>query len=58
MRKIKLSIVSSVYRIESKVDELLRRMQIATEQTTSEYEMILVVDCGPDNSWKHIIKML
>ena len=58
MRKIKLSIVSSVYRIESKVDELLRRMQIAAKQTTSEYEMILVVDCCPDNSWKHIIKML
>lgn len=53
---MKLSIVSPVYRAESIVDELVKRIQIAAEQITSEYEIILVEDCGPDNSWKQIIK--
>ena len=53
---MKLSIVSPVYRAERIVDELVRRIKIAAEQLTTDYEIILVEDCGPDNSWAQIEK--
>ena len=53
---MKLSIVSPVYRAERIVDELVRRIKIAAEQITTDYEIILVEDCGPDNSWAQIEK--
>ncbi len=51
---MKLSIVSPVYRAESIVDELVRRIKLAAEELTSDYEIILVEDCGLDNSWDKI----
>lgn len=53
---MKLSIVSPVYRAERIVDELVRRIKIAADQLTTDYEIILVEDCGPDNSWAQIEK--
>lgn len=48
------SIVSPVYRAEKLVDELVRRIQASVGPLTEDYEIILVDDCGPDNSWGRI----
>lgn len=52
---MKISIVSPVYRAEQIVDELVRRIQHALEPLTSDYEIVLVEDCGPDHSWDKIV---
>lgn len=49
-----LSIVSPVYKAEGLVDELVDRVQASLEGLTDNYEIILVDDCGPDNSWSRI----
>jgi len=48
------SIVSPVYRAENIIDELVRRIQASLEPLSADYEIILVDDCGPDNSWQRI----
>jgi len=49
-----LSIVSPVYRAETLLDELVRRIQASVSTLTEHYEIILVDDRGPDNSWQRI----
>jgi glycosyltransferase involved in cell wall biosynthesis len=51
-----LSIVTPVYRAEKIVDELVRRITAAVSSITFDYEIILVEDCGPDNSWEKILE--
>ncbi len=51
---MKISIVSPVYRAASILPELIRQLTGALSAVTSEYEIILVEDCGPDNSWQII----
>lgn len=46
-----ISIVSPVYRAESCVAELCRRLKLAIKPITEDFEIILVEDRGPDNSW-------
>jgi adenylylsulfate kinase-like enzyme/glycosyltransferase involved in cell wall biosynthesis len=46
-----ISIVSPVYRAESCVAELCRRLKLAIAPITNDFEIILVEDRGPDNSW-------
>jgi dolichol-phosphate mannosyltransferase len=48
---MKLSIVSPVYRAEKIVPALVERIEKAVSPITSDYEIILVEDHGPDNSW-------
>lgn len=55
-QKIELSIVSPVYRAELIVDELVRRIVAAVTPITEHFEIILVEDCGPDNSWDKIVE--
>ena len=50
-----ISIVSPVYKAENLLDELLRRLQLSLENITPHYEIILVDDRGPDNSWQLIV---
>lgn len=50
----KLSIVSPVYRAEKMIPELVSRIIKAVSKITDNFEIILVEDCGPDNSWKAI----
>lgn len=45
------SIVSPVYKAEKIVPELVRRIQESTSKITENYEIILVCDGSPDNSW-------
>ena len=49
---MKLSIVIPVYKAEDLVDELLRRIHLSVEHITKDYEVILVDDGGPDDSWR------
>lgn len=48
---MKISIVSPVYRAEKIVPVLVGRIEKSVSKITVDYEIILVEDCGPDNSW-------
>ena len=48
------SVVSPVYRAAGLVDELVQRIQASLAPITENYEIILVDDCGPDDSWERI----
>lgn len=50
-----LSIVSPIYHGEKMLDELVRRIHTAIQPLTNDYEIILVNDCSPDDSWNKII---
>jgi dolichol-phosphate mannosyltransferase len=48
----KISIVSPVYRAENIVEKLVDEIQKAMQLTQVSYEIILVDDRSPDNSWE------
>ena len=54
--KIKLSIISPVYKAEAIVDELVKRIKEEASEITADFEIILVEDGGPDRSWEKIKK--
>ncbi len=56
MGKLTISIVSPVYRGEKMVAELVRRNVESVSTITDDYEIILVNDASPDNSWDEIVK--
>lgn len=49
-----LSIVSPVYRAEAIVDELVARIQQEVSAISEDFEIVLVEDGSPDNSWRKI----
>lgn len=51
-----ISIVSPVYQGEKMVAELVRRNVESVSAITEDYEIILVNDASPDNSWDEIVK--
>ncbi|MBR5378400.1 MAG: glycosyltransferase family 2 protein [Bacteroidales bacterium] len=51
-----ISIVSPVYRGEKMIAELVRRNVESVNTITEDYEIILVNDASPDNSWDEIVK--
>ena len=51
-----ISIVSPVYQGEKMVAELVRRNVESVTTITDDYEIILVNDASPDNSWEEIVK--
>lgn len=51
-----ISIVSPVYRAEKIVPELVKRISEEVSKITDQYEIVLIEDCGPDNSWSAIIR--
>lgn len=53
-KSIKISIVSPVYRAEALVDALVETIIEEVSKITPDFEIILVEDCGPDNSWDKI----
>lgn len=53
---IKISVVSPVYRGEKMVSELVRRNAETLSGMGVDYEIILVNDASPDNSWEEIVK--
>lgn len=50
-----ISIVSPVYRGEKMVKELVRRISLSVAQITNDYEVVLVNDASPDDSWTAIL---
>lgn len=46
-----ISIVSPIYKAEECIVELCRRLKLAIEPLTEDFEIILVEDRSPDNSW-------
>ena len=52
----KISVVSPVYRGEKMVSELVRRNVEALAGMDADYEIILVNDASPDNSWGEIVE--
>jgi len=51
---LKISVVSPVYKAGKIVDELVNRVSAEVSLLTDNYEIILVEDCGGDNSWEKI----
>ena len=48
---MKISIVSPVYKGEKMLGELVSRVETAVKTITEDFEIILVNDCSPDDSW-------
>lgn len=53
---MKISVVSPVYMAENIIEELVKRLSDELKLLTSDFEIILVDDCGPDDSWNEIQK--
>lgn len=53
----KISVLSPVYRGESMLHELVQRCENACKQVAHDYEIILVDDFSPDNSWLKMKQM-
>lgn len=51
---MKLSIISPVYKSSRIIDDLVNRIEAAVKNITLEYEIILVDDACPENSWEAI----
>jgi glycosyltransferase involved in cell wall biosynthesis len=52
-----LSVVTPVYKAEGCLDELYRRLVAALGSITTDFEIVMVEDCGGDRSWE-IIRQL
>ncbi|MDO8488611.1 MAG: glycosyltransferase family 2 protein [Candidatus Omnitrophota bacterium] len=57
MNSPKISVISPVYGAATLLEELVNRIQASVLPITDNYEIILVEDCSPDDSWD-IIKSL
>ena len=53
-KNIHISIVSPVYKAEKIVSELVSRIISSVEKITPDFEILLVEDGSPDNSWEQI----
>ncbi|MGB6038202.1 MAG: glycosyltransferase, partial [Cryomorphaceae bacterium] len=51
-----ISVVSPVYRAEGVIPALVSKIQASLESITKDYEIILVNDSSPDDSWGEILK--
>lgn len=51
---MEISIVSPIYKGEKMLGELVSRIETSVSKITDDYEIILVNDCSPDNSWEKI----
>jgi dolichol-phosphate mannosyltransferase len=51
MNRPLFSIVSPVYKAEKIVPELVRRIECSVKSITEDFEIVLVCDGSPDNSW-------
>lgn len=53
---VHITVVSPVYKAERIVDELVRQLTEVLSTITDSFEIILVEDGGPDNSWQKIME--
>lgn len=52
-----LSVVSPVYRAELQLEELVERIKFSVESLQLDFEIILVNDHSPDQSWAKIVEL-
>jgi dolichol-phosphate mannosyltransferase len=52
-----ISVIIPVYKAESCLAELCSRLKTQLETITQDFEIILVEDCGGDNSWEIIVEL-
>ncbi|MCF0195773.1 MAG: glycosyltransferase family 2 protein [Bacteroidaceae bacterium] len=52
-----ISVVSPVYKGEKMLTNLVNRIEAAVETFTDDYEIVLVNDCSPDDSWTKICEI-
>ena len=52
-----LSVVVPVYKAEHCLDELYQRLKTVLEGISPDFEIVLVEDCGGDNSWRVIERL-
>lgn len=52
-----ISVVIPIYQCEKFLDELYKRLVVSFEEITDNFEIIMVEDCGDDNSWLIIEKI-
>ena len=52
-----ISVVIPVHKAEDCLSELYRRLKIALENITLNFEIIMIEDCGGDGSWDAIVKL-
>jgi glycosyltransferase involved in cell wall biosynthesis len=52
-----ISVVIPVYKAEACLEELYSRLKTSLEVITTDFEIILVEDCGGDRSWKMVIEL-
>lgn len=57
MKRPHVSVVIPVYKAENSLDELYERLKAILEQISSQFEIILVEDCGGDRSWQIIERL-
>lgn len=57
MTTIHISVIVPVYRAANCLDELYLRLKSVLETISTDFEIVLVEDCGGDNSW-HVIQRL
>lgn len=57
MSKMKISIVSPVYKAELVLEELVERISKSIPSEFNSYEIILVDDFSPDKSWQKIVEI-
>lgn len=50
-----ISVVIPVYKAEGCLEELYRRLTASLETITTDFEIVLVEDCGGDQSWTMIV---
>lgn len=55
--KVSVSVVSPVYRSERSLDEYYRRVSSALSALSDDWEIILVDDSSPDDSWNQMRKL-
>lgn len=54
---MEISVISPVYKAENILDELVERIVKSVSVITEDFEIVLVEDGSPDNSWKEIEKI-
>ena len=52
-----ISVVIPVYKAESCLNELYLRLKAALETITTDFEIVLIEDCGGDKSWQLIERL-
>lgn len=53
---IEISVVATIYRAEGIIDNLVSSIITEVSPITQNFEIILVEDCSPDNSWNKILE--